>query len=642
MAERRGRPPNLPPPPDTHSDSQSERPTWTVTRRERTELSPLRSTSPFQSRTVTTTERVQILQMPITLTDEQIAPARLLAFSPSGNTSQSVSSTVTTMQGEGTPLISGVTANGTPLFNGILICPEARHTTTIITTTTTTYRMIEVSDSDSLSDDFEIVDDNTLTVDVSLAPSPTTSPQYMIVGKTESEAPLSPITRARMHIDLDFSPKEITKEIELEKKPIMEMVTVYHNGVSAKDEKAPTEEKVVEYTSVTYPHDQIPSTSDSETTTNIQSSIDLKTISTSSEDEDIVIVGTDMVEMISSGSSFSGEKIGRLQKSPLQIEFLDEQKSPTSEERQEDFETVEESLTPTKCYGFPSTAAYNGPMEITSPNEDIRSEPIIHHVSVYHSGRSDEPPTKKEKTSDTTADIAKALGHKIMNLFAKQSFPYEYPVSEPYHGPLEATRRKEDIDSQPIHNVVSVYHIGRSDIPQEPTTAATTETVLQIKDMYYDYSDSPIESPLSSTYRMAETEEEPLTYDVSMYQSGRSGERAPKSEKPEEGEIFDVAEAAKTFGVNISGFLRNGYPISEVYEGPMDSINRVKDIEREPISQRVSLYHSGISDVPQEGRTSVVETVINIRDRYFDYPTTAAYEGPLDSTTRTSEIEGEP
>ncbi|KAL6733023.1 hypothetical protein Aduo_003716 [Ancylostoma duodenale] len=89
MAERRGRPTKLPPPPD----SQSERPTWTVTRRERTELSPLRSTSPFQSRTVTTTERVQILQMPITLTDEQVAPARLLALSPHGNTSQSVSST---------------------------------------------------------------------------------------------------------------------------------------------------------------------------------------------------------------------------------------------------------------------------------------------------------------------------------------------------------------------------------------------------------------------------------------------------------------------------------------------------------------------------------------------------------------------
>ncbi|VDN36621.1 unnamed protein product, partial [Cylicostephanus goldi] len=130
------------------------------------------------------------------------------------------------MQAEGTPLISGVTADGTPLFNGILVCPEARHTTTIITTTTTTYRMIEVSDSDSLSDDFEIVDDNTLTVDVPLVPSPTTSPQYMIVGKTESEVPLSPVTRSRMHIDLDFPPREIVAGTETEGKTVTETVTV--------------------------------------------------------------------------------------------------------------------------------------------------------------------------------------------------------------------------------------------------------------------------------------------------------------------------------------------------------------------------------------------------------------------------------
>ncbi|EYB92807.1 hypothetical protein Y032_0189g1168, partial [Ancylostoma ceylanicum] len=458
MAERRGRPSKMPPPPD----SQSERPTWTVTRRERTELSPLRSTSPFQSRTVTTTERVQILQMPITLTDEQVAPARLLALSPHGNTSQSVSSTVTTMQGEGTPLISGITATGVPLFNGILFCPEARHTTTIITTTTTTYRMIEVSDSDSLSDDFEVVDDNTLTVDVSLVPSRTASPQYMIVGKTESEAPTSPVTRSTMNIDLEFAPKVISRTEELEEKPIMELVSVYHSGVSEQNGNVLSDGGTPdERSKEVYANDQIPSTSDGENAAMIQSNGDVKTVSTSSEDEDIVIVGTDMVGIISSGSSFSGDRGERAEKSPSDTDYFDQLTSPMSEGLLEEYEQVEEPSTPTIYHGFPSTAAYEGPLDSTSPIKDLKDEPITHHVSVYHSGRSDEPYTEQEKQGDSTATIAKMLGDKIMSLFAKQTIPSDYPTTEAYEGPLKDTKKREDIESQPLHTIVTVYHSGR-------------------------------------------------------------------------------------------------------------------------------------------------------------------------------------
>ncbi|CAI4226124.1 unnamed protein product, partial [Auanema sp. JU1783] len=209
----RGRPPK----PPSRPESRHDRPTWTVTRRERTEQSPLRSGSPFQSRTVTTTERVQIMQLPLSLTEQQVAPAELLALSPTANTSQSVSSTITTLQAEGTPVIGAITAQGVPLYLGIVHQADARHTTTIITTTTTTYRVLEVSDSDSMSDDFDMIEQqqkqqitspipigDSLTIDMNIIPR-SQSPQYVIVNKSESEAPLSPITRARMQIDIDFN-----------------------------------------------------------------------------------------------------------------------------------------------------------------------------------------------------------------------------------------------------------------------------------------------------------------------------------------------------------------------------------------------------------------------------------------------------
>ncbi|KAK6726540.1 hypothetical protein RB195_004707 [Necator americanus] len=630
MAERRGRSSKLPP----HPDSQSERPTWTVTRRERTELSPLRSTSPFQSRTVTTTERVQILQMPITLTEEQIAPARFLALSPHGNTSQSVSSTVTTMQAQGAPLVSGITANGVPLFNGILLCPEERHTTTIITTTTTTYRMIEVSDSDSLSDDFEVVDDSALTVDVSLVPSRTTSPQYMIVGKTESEPPLSPVAKSRVNIDLELVPKEISRATELEEKPIMEMVNVYHSGISGQyGDGSDAPDVLAERSSELYGSDQIPSTSDSEITVNVPSSGDLKTISTSSEDEDIVIVGADMVELITSGSSINEERRGSGENRASRMEYFDLQKSPLSEGQQEDFEHVEK---PSKYHGFPSTAAYKGPLDSTSPVKDLEDEPITHHVSVYHNGRSDEPFTSKEKTSDSTANIARMLGDKIMSLFAKQNIIPEYPTSEPYEGPLEDTKKREDIESQPLHTIVTVYHSGRSDVPQEPITRAVPVETVPTKDMYYDYPTTEVyEGPLDSTTRVTDIEGEPLTYHVSVYHSGRSDEPAPK---PEEEQPLDIAEAAKTLGEKITGLFKRGpahldYPVSEIYEGPLDSTNRTTDIEGEPLTHHVSVYHSGRSDEPAPKPEE---------EQPLDIAEAAKTLGPLDSTNRTTDIEGEP
>ncbi|KHJ92160.1 hypothetical protein OESDEN_07957 [Oesophagostomum dentatum] len=289
---------------------------------------------------------------------------------------------------------------------------------------------------------------------------------------------------------------------------------------------------------------------------------------------------------------------------------------------------------------YPVSEVYEGPLDSTNRISDIEGEPISHHVSVYHSGRSDEPaPKPEEEAKIDIADAAKTFGDKITGLFKRRPTIPDYPTSEPYEGPLEDTRKREDIESQPLQSIVTVYHSGRSDIPQEPVappapTVAVVETV-PAKDMYYDYPTTAVyEGPLDSTTRTSDIEGEPLTYHVSVYHSGRSDEPAPKP-KPEEEQPLDIAEAAKTIGVKISGFFKRGpahldypvseeqpldiaeaaktigvkisgffkkgpayldYPVSEVYEGPLYSTSRLSDIQDEPLSRHVRVYHSGFSD----------------------------------------------
>ncbi|KAJ1374509.1 hypothetical protein KIN20_037210 [Parelaphostrongylus tenuis] len=372
---------------------------------------------------------------------------------------------------------------------------------------------------------------------------------------------------------------------------------------------------------------------------------------------------------------------------------------------------------------YPVSELYEGPLDSTQRVHDIEGEPLTHHVSVYHSGRSDEPAPKPDDAHLDLADTAKTFGDKITGLFKRRPTISDYPSSEPYYGPLADTRRRDDIESRPLQETVTVYHSGRSDIPQEKAVIVVerVEGVAVPKDMYYEYpTTASYEGPLDSTQRVDDIHGEPLTHHVTVYHSGRSDE--PTS-KPDETHL-DLADAAKTLGDKITGLFKKGeahldYPVSELYEGPLDSTQRVHDIEGEPLTHHVSVYHSGRSDepapkpddahldladtaktfgdkitglfkrrptisdypssepyygpladtrrrddiesrplqetvtvyhsgrsdIPQEKAVIVVERVEGVavpKDMYYEYPTTASYEGPLDSTQRVDDIHGEP
>lgn len=130
-------------------DSTVQNPTWTVTRREVTQILPDEAASTseasqtYRSRTITTTERIQIVQVPEELSEESVALLQS-SISPTGEASRRVESTTTTIQSGSAPLITGLTKDGRPLVGGLAYSGDARQTTTIITTTTTTYKLVDI------------------------------------------------------------------------------------------------------------------------------------------------------------------------------------------------------------------------------------------------------------------------------------------------------------------------------------------------------------------------------------------------------------------------------------------------------------------------------------------------------------------
>uniref|UniRef100_A0A1I7VJF5 Mucus binding protein n=1 Tax=Loa loa TaxID=7209 RepID=A0A1I7VJF5_LOALO len=279
---------------------------------------------------------------------------------------------------------------------------------------------------------------------------------------------------------------------------------------------------------------------------------------------------------------------------------------------------------------------YEGPVDSIYRIQDVESEPIEHLVTVYHSGRSDEfVPMEEKKPSvdvgEVFTDAAQALGAKITGLFKRGPAHLDYPTSGPYDGPLASTSLAWDVEGEPLQQHVSVYHSGRSDEPmtkiveipteisleevpvvEKPTVTAKIITGLFKKDeTYLDYpAMETYEGPVDSIYRIQDVESEPIEHLVTVYHSGRSDEFVPMEEKKpsvDVGEVF--TDAAQALGAKITGLFKRGpahldYPTSGPYDGPLASTSLAWDVEGEPLQQHVSVYHSGRSDEPM---TKIVE-----------------------------------
>ncbi|KAF7639123.1 hypothetical protein Mgra_00001357 [Meloidogyne graminicola] len=107
----------------------------------------------YRARTVTSTERVQIVQMPMELSQVSAEQLQMITLSPQTEASREVCTTTTTIEAGAVPIIEGVNNRGVSLISGIFLNKESRRTTTIITTTKTTYKILE----DTSDEDLELV-----------------------------------------------------------------------------------------------------------------------------------------------------------------------------------------------------------------------------------------------------------------------------------------------------------------------------------------------------------------------------------------------------------------------------------------------------------------------------------------------------
>ncbi|CAP38184.1 Protein CBG21337, partial [Caenorhabditis briggsae] len=662
-----------------HAGRELERPRWTVTRREETRHSPPRSTSPFQSRSVTTTERVHIVQLPIS-ESSQVSPAHILALSPHGNTSQSVSSIVTTNQ---------------------------------------------VSDSDSLSDDYELVDDNTLTVDVDLTER-ATSPSYVILSKSESQVPVSPITKAKLNIELEIPPKQSIK-YSYDQPPVAPtsiVSEITESQYTADDERQSLtpESDDFEKLDMTYP---------------IHQDYDLASITTTSRNTNIAEIPlTQHVDLYHNQFFYD------------QIPGPSSPKSK-SKDKKGDKEKKRRETTKTKPshLDYPISEQYEGPLDSTHRASNIHDIPLTTEVSSYPTEYSYEKlpehviPVVVEESEKKDEPSLKS---KITGLFKKSPSHLDYPISEQYEGPLDSTHRASNIHDIPLTTEVSSYPtefsyeklpehvipvvVEESEKKDEQSLKSKITGLFKKSPSHLDYPVSDqYEGPLDSTHRASNIHDIPLTTEVSSYPTEFSYEKLPEhvipvvveeSEKKDEPSLKSkitglfkkspshltiqypintkdhsiqlivlptsttflsqpnyeklpehvvpvvVEESEKkdeqSLKSKITGLFKKSpshldYPVSDQYEGPLDSTHRASNIHDIPLTTEVSSYPTEYSyeKLPEHVIPVVVEEsekkdepslkskitgLFKKSPSHLDYPVSDQYEGPLDSTHRASNI----
>ncbi|VDN50382.1 unnamed protein product, partial [Dracunculus medinensis] len=247
---------------------RTQYPMWSVTRCERTEVPPLRdgdnTTQPYRSRTVTTTECVRIVQIPIDIGETNFS------VEPIPDKTERKISSKTIMHG--VPVVSGLTAEGGLLCNGIQTTPEMTETTTLITTTTTAYNVLEIDNEapDIKTPDSAIIlntpcdqeyqerqKQNKRYVIIDKKPSPTSTGQIpghvvklidiVMPGETggEKQEHLEKITKIYDENNAcEGTIASISKTYEIQNEPIERYVRTYHNRYFREEkEKAETLER---------------------------------------------------------------------------------------------------------------------------------------------------------------------------------------------------------------------------------------------------------------------------------------------------------------------------------------------------------------------------------------------------------------
>ncbi|TKR59760.1 hypothetical protein L596_029387 [Steinernema carpocapsae] len=267
------------------------------------------------------------------------------------------------------------------------------------------------------------------------------------------------------------------------------------------------------------------------------------------------------------------------------------------------------------------SGVYEGHIDKTGRAHDVDGEPLDHHVSVYHSGRSDEPTGKAPEHTKIKTHSSILL---VTGLFKKSPAHLDYPSSGVYEGHIDKTGRAHYVDGEPLDHHVSVYHSGRSD---EPTGKAPEQTKIKTHEQHpsvdlgetitekaqdlktrvtglFKKSPAHLDYPSSGVYEgHIDRLEELMTSDEPTGKAPEQTKIKTHEQHPSVDLGETITEKAQDLKTRVTGLFKKSpahldYPSSGVYEGPIDETGRAHDVDGKPLDHHVSVYHSGRSDEP--------------------------------------------
>nr|ACI49112.1 hypothetical protein Cbre_JD13.014 [Caenorhabditis brenneri] len=332
---------------------------------------------------------------------------------------------------------------------------------------------------------------------------------------------------------------------------------------------------------------------------------------------------------------------------------------------------------------YPSSEQYDGPLDSTHRAENLQDVPLSHEVTSYPTEFSYEKlpehvvPVVIEETEKKDEPSLKS---KITGLFKKSSAHLDYPISEQYDGPLDSTHRAENLQDVPLSHEVTSYPtefsyeklpehvvpvvIEETEKKDEPSLKSKITGLFKKSPSHLDYPISEqYDGPLDSTHRAENLQDVPLSHEVTSYPTEFSYEKLPEHVVPvviEETEKKDEPSLkSKITGLFKKSSAHADYPISEQYDGPLDSTHRAENLQDVPLSHEVTSYPTEFSyeKLPEHVVPVVIEEtekkdepslkskitgLFKKSSAHADYPISEQYDGPLDSTHRAENVQDVP
>ncbi|CAI5438605.1 unnamed protein product [Caenorhabditis angaria] len=328
---------------------------------------------------------------------------------------------------------------------------------------------------------------------------------------------------------------------------------------------------------------------------------------------------------------------------------------------------------------YPISETYDGPLENTTKASNIEDIPLAHQISNY--------PTEfeYEKLPEQTISIQQeeekrdgpSLKSKITGLFKKSPSHLDYPISETYDGPLENTTKASNIEDIPLAHQISNYptEFEYEKLPEqtisiqqeeekrdEPSLKSKITGLFKKSPSHLDYPISETyDGPLENTTKASNIEDIPLAHQISNYPTEFEYEKLPEqtiSIQQEEEKRDEPSLKSKITGLFKKSPSHLDYPISETYDGPLENTTKASNIEDIPLAHQISNYPTEFEYEKLPEQTISIQQEEEKRDEpslkskitglfkkspsHLDYPISETYDGPLENTTKASNIEDIP